>query len=73
MNDNLKTVIIAPMTTKSHDFPTRIKVFHNDQQVWIVIDQISTTDKSRIIKIMGKLSIPEVNSCKLVLKETLVD
>ena len=72
MNDNLKTVIIAPMTTKSHDYPTRIKIYHNGHQGWMVIDQIRTIDKSRIIKTLGKLSIQEVNACKLVFKETLV-
>lgn len=73
MNDYLRTVIIAPMTTKSHNYPTRIKVKHNDQQGWIVIDQLRTIDKSRIVKTLGNLSSKEIEHCKLVIKETLVD
>ena len=73
MNDYLKTVTIAPMTTKSHRYPTRVKVNHNNQRGWIVIDQIRTIDKSRIIKILGNLSAKEIASCKKIIKETFVD
>lgn len=73
MNDYLRTVVIAPMTTKSHKYPTRIKVKHNDQQGWIIIDQIRTIDKSRIIKSLGILSSREIEACKLTIKETFVD
>ena len=73
INDNLRTVIIAPMTTKSHNYPTRIKVKHNKQIGWIVIDQIRTIDKGRIAKILGHLDKTEIEACKDVIKETLVD
>jgi len=73
MNDYLRTVVIAPMTTKSHQYPTRIKIKHNDQQGWIIMDQIRTIDKSRIIKSLGILSRKEIEVCKLIIKETFVD
>lgn len=73
MNDYLRTVIIAPMTTKSHRYPTRIKINHNNQEGWIIIDQIRTIEKSRIIKGLGALSGKEVENCKAVIKETFVD
>jgi mRNA interferase MazF len=73
MNKHLRTVIIAPMTTKSKSYPTRIKVVHNNEIGWIVIDQIRTIDKQRIIKILGTLSQQEISRTKKIIRETLVD
>ena len=73
INDNLRTIVIAPMTTKSKPYPTRVKVKHNNQTGWIVIDQIRTIDKSRIVRILGKITAREIKSCKAVIKETFVD
>lgn len=73
MNRHLRTIVIAPMTTKSHDYPTRIKVKHEGKTGWVVMDQIRTIDKQRIIRKLGKLSIAEVNKCKDVIRETYVD
>jgi mRNA interferase MazF len=52
INNNLRTVVIAPMTS-ARKYSTRIKVKHNSQESWIVIDQIRTIDKIRIIKIQN--------------------
>jgi mRNA interferase MazF len=73
INGNLRTIVIAPMTTKSKPYPTRVKVKHNNQTGWIVIDQIRTIDKSRIVRILGKITAREIKSCKAVIKETFVD
>jgi mRNA interferase MazF len=73
MNRHLRTIVIAPMTTKSRKYPTRIEVKHDGKTGWIVIDQIRTIDKQRIIKILGELSNPEIKELKSVLKETFVD
>lgn len=73
LNDYLRTVVIAPMTTKSHSYPTRIKVNHNNQPGWVVIDQIRTIDKSRIIKNLGTLSTGEIAKCKQAIRETFVE
>ena len=73
INHNLRTIIIAPMTSSSRNYPTRIEVFHNNQKGWVVIDQIRTIDKSRVIKAFGHLSVKEIKLCKQVIKETLVD
>lgn len=73
INYNLRTVVIAPMTTKSRHYPTRIKVSHNNQTGWVVIDQIRTIDKTRIIKVLGHLNTTEEAACKRVIKETFVD
>jgi mRNA interferase MazF len=73
LNSNIRTVIVAPMTTKSHEYPTRIKVKHNKQIGWVVIDQIRTIDKKRIAKRLGKLTPKEIEKCKDIIRETLVD
>jgi mRNA interferase MazF len=73
INDNLRTVVIAPMTSASRAYPTRVKVKHNSQEGWVVIDQIRTIDKIRIIKKFGSLTEQEIQECKRVLQETFVD
>mgnify|MGYP001080081817 CR=1 FL=1 len=73
MNHSISTVIIAPMTTKSHSFPTRIELEFNKKIGWIVLDQIRTIDKSRLIKKMGKIEKRQVKQVKEILKEMLVD
>ncbi|HNP17313.1 MAG TPA: type II toxin-antitoxin system PemK/MazF family toxin [Fulvivirga sp.] len=73
LNDNLRTVVVAPMTTKSHDYPTRLQVKHKKQTGWVVIDQIRTIDKKRIAKHLGKLAPKEIESCKDIIRETFVD
>jgi mRNA interferase MazF len=73
INDNLRTVIIAPMTSTSRKYPTRVKVKHNNQEGWVVIDQIRTIDKIRVVKKFGSLTEKEINECKRVIRETFVD
>ncbi|PKR80618.1 growth inhibitor PemK [Brumimicrobium salinarum] len=73
INDNLRTITIAPMTTKSKKYPTRVKVKHNKQIGWVIVDQIRTIDKTRVIKNLGTLSDNEILLCKQVIRETFVD
>ena len=73
MNNHLRAIIVAPMTTNSNNYPTRIEVKHDRKIGWIVIDQIRTIDKQRIIKTLGRLSRPEIKEVKSVIKETFVD
>ena len=73
MNNHLRTVVIAPMTTSSKNYPTRVEIKHEKKTGWIVVDQIRTIDKHRIIKSLGKLSRSEIMEVKSVLKETFID
>lgn len=73
MNRHLRTVVIAPMTSKSHPYPTRVSVLHNDVNGFVVIDQVRTIDKRRIIKSLSKLSKDEIKEVKDVVRETYVD
>jgi len=73
MNKFLNTVVIAPMTTSSKNYSTRIEVRHDNKIGWIVLDQIRTIDKQRIIKDLGQLTKSGINELKSVLKETYID
>ena len=73
MNWYIATVIIAPMTTKSHAYPTRLPVTFQKKKGWIVLDQMRTIDKCRIIKKIGKLSSGKITDVKKVLNEMLVE
>ena len=73
MNNNIRTVIIAPMTTKSHAYPTRIPVRFDKKSGWIVVDQIRTVDKARLVKNLGKISNNEIAAVKDILRQMLVD
>ena len=73
MNKYLRTIVIAPMTTSSKKYPTRVKIKHDNKIGWIVLDQIRTIDKQRIIKIFGELQDSEIQELKSVLKETYID
>lgn len=73
MNKHLNTVVVAPMTSQSKNYPTRVSVQHDKRQGWIVLDQIRTIDKQRIIKIRDALTEKEIQEVKMVIKEAFVD
>ena len=73
MNNFISTVIIAPLTIKSHSYPTRIPIEVQGKEGWIVLDQIKAIDKQRIIKKIGSLNKSKIQRIKLVIKEMLVD
>jgi len=55
MNDHISTVIIAPMTTKGRNYPTRVSCKFQGKHRKIILDQIRTVDKSRLVKRLGKI------------------
>ena len=55
MNKYIKTLIVAPMTSEIRDYPSRVSVTFDGKEGSIVLDQIRTIDKSRIIKKLGKI------------------
>ena len=55
MNQHIDTVIVAPMTTKGRPYPTRVPVRFKGKPGQVVLDQIRTVDKSRLVKRLGKL------------------
>ena len=67
MNKYIKTLIVAPMTSKIRNYPTHIPVVFESKEGTIALDQIRTIDKSRIIRNLGTL---DTKTATLVL-ETL--
>ena len=55
LHDYLRTVIVAPMTTGSHPAPFRIPIRHMRKDGLILLDQIRTVDKVRLVKRTGAL------------------
>ena len=55
MNRHIRAVIVAPLTTAGKDYPTRIKCKFKKKKGQIVLDQIRTIDKTRLIKKLGKI------------------
>jgi len=55
MNRHIGTVIIAPMTTQGRDYPTRVLVTFQKKAGQIVLDQLRTVDKRRLIRRLGRI------------------
>lgn len=73
MNRQVNTLIIAPMTSTSKDYPSRIQVQSGDRAGWVMIDQIRAIDRLRVVKVLGNLSTSEVVKIKQVIRELFVD
>jgi mRNA interferase MazF len=73
MNRHLRTIMIAPITSRSKDYMTRVKFELEGNDNWIAIDQIRTIDLTRIINVIGEIGKKEIKKVKLVIKETFVD
>jgi len=73
INRHISTVIIAPMTTKPHPYPTRVPLEFKGKPGWIVLDQIRTVDRQRLAARLGRLRPALIKKVKAVIKEMLVD
>lgn len=73
MNRHLRTVVVAPLTTATKNYPTRVSVLHKKRKGAVAIDQVRTIDQSRVIKVLGRISPKEIERCKSVIRETFVD
>ena len=73
MNKHLDTIVVAPMTSSSKNYPTRVSINFDKKTGWIVLDQIRTNHKQRIAKTLGTLTEKEIKKVKAILKETFVD
>ena len=56
MNQYITTVIVAPMTTKGHPYPTRVACRFQGKSGQVVLDQLRTVDKARLVKRLGRIS-----------------
>lgn len=55
MNRYVSTVIVAPMTSKGREYPTRVACSFNGKDGQVVLDQIRTVDKSRLVHKLGEI------------------
>lgn len=56
MNRHIRTVIIAPMTSTIKNYPSRVTTIFQKKRGQVVLDQIRTVDKARLIKKLGTIS-----------------
>jgi len=56
MNSHIRTVIVAPMTTAGNDYPTRVPCRFKKKKGQIILDQIRTIDKTRLVKRIGSIN-----------------
>lgn len=73
MNKYLQTIVIAPITSTSKSYPTRVEIKHSKTKGWVVLDQIRTIDKVRVIKTLDNLKTDEIEKIKAVIMETYVE
>ncbi len=69
MNRHIGTVIVAPMTTKGKTYPTRVQCSFQDKKGQVVLDQIRTVDKRRLVKKLGTINSKAQNSVLNILQE----
>ena len=69
MNRHIDTVIIAPMTTRGRSYPTRVPVRFKRKSGQIVLDQIRTVDRGRLVKPLGKLDVATADKVLALLAE----
>jgi len=73
MNRYIATVIIAPMTTKGRSYPTRVPCRFQGKDGQIVLDQLRTVDKARLVKRLGRLRAQEQKGALAVLAEMFAE
>jgi len=73
MNNAINTVIIAPITSSSKNYPTRIRMHLKKKECWIVLDQIRCIDTRRLMKKAGTIDDGTILEVKKTIREMLVD
>lgn len=72
MNKYLQTVVVSPITSSSKAYPTRVQLEQKKTKGWIVLDQLRSLDKIRIVKKLGLLTQKEIDQVKAIIMETYV-
>lgn len=73
INHHIATIIIAPMTTKGQPYPTRVTCQFQGQDGQIVLDQIRTVDKTRLVKFLGQINEEEQKAVLDILAEMFAE
>jgi len=72
-NRFIATVIVAPMTSKGHRYPTRVPCQFDGKNCQVILDQIRTVDKVRLVKRMGRLPRPTQKAVLATLAEMFAE
>ena len=73
MNSHIATVIIAPMTTKGRPYPTRVTCRFQGKEGQIVLDQLRTIDKERLVRRLGRVRVVTQREVLAVLAEMFAE
>ena len=73
LHDHLKTVIVAPMTSKGFAAPFRVPVTHAGKKGWILLDQVRTVDKVRLAQKAGAVSPKTLSTALSTLQEVFAE
>lgn len=73
MNRHIRTVIVAPMTTKGQPYPTRVPCRFAEKEGQIVLDQLRTVDKARLVKRLGEIDAETARNVLAVLAEMFAE
>jgi mRNA interferase MazF len=69
LNTHLRTFIVAPLTTGTHSYPFRVACRFEGRSGYIILDQIRTVDRERLVRRLGKLSSSALEQTLAVLQE----
>ena len=73
MNRHIATVIVAPMTSARRDYPSRVNCHFQGKDGQIVLDQIRTVDKTRLVKKLGRIGKGESVQILTILQEMFTE
>ena len=73
LNQHLRTVMVAPMTSKGFAAPFRVPVTHVGTKGWIVLDQLRSIDKQRLVKKSGQVSAKTLGTVLKTLQELFAE
>ena len=73
LHDHLRTVIVAPMTSKGFAAPFRVPVTHAGTRGLILLDQVRTVDKGRLGKKLGTVSAKTLSAALAVLQKAFAE
>jgi len=69
LNQHLRTVIVAPMTTGGQAYPWRVRCRFRDRAGFVAMDQLRTVDNERLVKRLGRISPRTLTAVLAVLQE----
>ncbi len=73
LNRHLRTIVVAPMTTRGHAYPWRVPCRFQRRGGYVAVDQLRTVDTERLVKRLGKLDSETMKAVLQILQEMFAD